>query len=223
MCGIVGYIGSQDAKYFLLGGLRRLEYRGYDSSGIATVNDAGDLLLTKTVGRIDNLAGELTSHPVDGKLGIGHTRWATHGPATQPNAHPHIGGNESLAIAHNGVIENYLQIKQRLESEGVVFNSATDSEVIAQLISGYLEGSEDIVDPSVSDPVHGRLVGAVKKALSQLRGTYGLVVVFHNHPELLIAARLGSPLVIGVGEGEHFIASDASPLFGGSPSRNRDG
>jgi glucosamine--fructose-6-phosphate aminotransferase (isomerizing) len=214
MCGIVGYIGSQDAKYFLLGGLRRLEYRGYDSSGIATVNDAGDLLLTKTVGRIDNLAGELTSHPVDGKLGIGHTRWATHGPATQPNAHPHIGGNESLAIAHNGVIENYLQIKQRLESEGVVFNSATDSEVIAQLISGYLEGSEDIVDPSVSDPVHGRLVGAVKKALSQLRGTYGLVVVFHNHPELLIAARLGSPLVIGVGEGEHFIASDASPLVG---------
>jgi glucosamine--fructose-6-phosphate aminotransferase (isomerizing) len=214
MCGIVGYIGNQEAKDFLLGGLRRLEYRGYDSSGIATISQTGELLVTKTVGRIDNLAGELTSHPTEGKLGIGHTRWATHGPATQPNAHPHVGGNDTLAIVHNGVIENYMQIKHRLESEGVVFHSATDSEVIAQLISGYLEGDEDIVDTSIADPAYGRLVGAVKKALLQLRGTYGLVVVFRNYPELMIAARLGSPLVIGVGDGEHFVASDASPLVG---------
>lgn len=211
MCGIVGYIGARQAADFLLEGLRRLEYRGYDSAGVAVIDDQLEFNIRKTVGRIATLADSLTAEPVSGKTGIGHTRWATHGAATESNAHPHLGGDHILALAHNGVIENFQILKERLEGEGYVFKSETDTEVIAHLISSCLER----VSPSngSSDP-HEQLVSAVQAALSQLRGTYGLTILFRDHPNLIIAARHGSPLVVGVGNGEHFIASDASPLVG---------
>jgi glucosamine--fructose-6-phosphate aminotransferase (isomerizing) len=134
MCGIIGYIGPRDATPYLLEGLRRLEYRGYDSAGVATV-DHGSLLVTKRAGRLDNLAQALHESPSPGHIGIGHTRWATHGPATDVNAHPHLGGEGGIAIVHNGVIENFRAIKTRLQEEGYLFHSATDSEVIAHLIA----------------------------------------------------------------------------------------
>ena len=211
MCGIVGYVGPRLAADFLLEGLRRLEYRGYDSAGIATTNDGNQLKVCKTVGRIDSLASLLNQEPLAGNVGIGHTRWATHGPANRENAHPHLGGNSMLAIAHNGVIDNFQPIKARLESEGYVFRSATDSEVIAQLIHANLERA---TKASSNDPSHNPLVAAVRTALKQLRGTFGLVVLFREYPDLIVAARFGSPLVVGVSEGEHFVASDASPLAG---------
>ena len=208
MCGIVGYVGYRNATDYLLAGLRRLEYRGYDSAGIATINSQGNIAITRTVGRIDALAAEMTQ-PLDDSTGIGHTRWATHGTPTEPNAHPHTSGNGSVTIVHNGVIENYQVIKKRLEQQGYEFQSATDSEVIAHLIASCMKkqtanGSND----------REHLEAAVKSAISQLQGTYGLVVLFRDHPDLILAARLGSPLVIGVGKGEHFVASDASPLAG---------
>lgn len=209
MCGIVGYIGKSPAADFLLDGLRRLEYRGYDSSGIATIPERGKLETTRAVGRIDKLSDRLSTTPLSGNIGIGHTRWATHGPPTQENAHPHSGGDNVLAIAHNGVIENYACIKTNLENQGYVFNSATDSEVIAHLIDSEL----NLTGPVNADP-HARLVKAVEGAIAQLHGTYGLVVIFREHPDVIIAARLGSPLVIGVGKNENFVASDASPLVG---------
>ncbi len=210
MCGIVGYIGGAQAMDFLLEGLRRLEYRGYDSAGIVTLPGDGRIDITKTVGRIDRLADMLAERPMPGHVGIGHTRWATHGPPNEENAHPHLGGNgRILAIAHNGVIENYALLKDRLTEEGYKFSSATDSEVIAHLIDRYVQKSL----PDADDP-HEALVAGVQKALAQLRGTYGLVVLFRDYPDVMIAARLGSPLVVGVGNGEHFVASDASPLAG---------
>jgi len=212
MCGIVGYVGRRQATDFLIEGLRRLEYRGYDSSGIAVLPDDGSLLLRKTAGRIDDLAAILAASPAPGAVGIGHTRWATHGPATDENAHPHTGGDAVLAVVHNGVIENFRVLKQRLEQEGYHFQSATDSEVIAHLIEHQLE--QVALEGSASLDRYQPLVDAVQAALAQLRGTYGLAVVFRHWPDVVIAARLGSPLVIGVGDGEHFIASDGSPLVG---------
>lgn len=212
MCGIVGYIGPRDAAEFLVTGLRRLEYRGYDSAGVATITSEGQFALVKTVGRIGNLEKLLGETPAPGRVGIGHTRWATHGNPSDENAHPHLGGDGSLAVVHNGVIENYRAIKQRLESEGYVFRSATDSEVIAHLIDSCLQRLPPVEDMAAAD--YEPLVNAVRAALAQLQGTYGLVVLFHQWPEMLIAARLGSPLIVGVGDEEHFIASDASPLAG---------
>lgn len=209
MCGIVGYVGNRDATEFLLEGLRRLEYRGYDSAGVAILEDDG-LQLRKAGGRIQNLAEKLESAPLEGSAGIGHTRWATHGPATDENAHPHYGGNRIVAIVHNGVIENYQGLKNALISQGQEFVSATDSEVIAHLIARELK---DVKVQNVTDK-YEPLVEAVRATLSQLRGTYGLVILFRDFPEVLIAARLGSPLVVGVGKNEHFVASDASPLVG---------
>ena len=209
MCGIVGYIGRRSATDYLLEGLRRLEYRGYDSAGVATITPEGKFSLSRAVGRINSLTAALSETPAAGHIGIGHTRWATHGAPTQENAHPHLDGQGTLAIAHNGVIENFQPLKQRLQQEGCEFESATDSEVIAHLIASCLAQQA----PNNGNP-HGRLEAAVKVALSQLRGTYGLVVLFREHPEVVIAARLGSPLVIGVGQNEHFVASDASPLSG---------
>jgi glucosamine--fructose-6-phosphate aminotransferase (isomerizing) len=135
MCGIVGYVGPKEATDFLVNGLRRLEYRGYDSSGVATLAGAGKLNITKSTGRIDRLVELLEDQPAPGNLGIGHTRWATHGPATNENAHPHIGGDNILAVVHNGVVENYRPLKERLEEKGYVFHSATDTEVVAHLIA----------------------------------------------------------------------------------------
>ncbi len=214
MCGIVGYVGTQNAADFLLQGLRRLEYRGYDSAGIAALTSRGEMALTKAVGRIEQLAAELDQNPAPGCTGIGHTRWATHGQATQPNAHPHIGGDHTVAIVHNGVIENFQTLKRDLEAEGYRFLSETDSEVIAHLIDRCLVQVLAEIPDDVEGESHEHLATAVKAALAQLKGAYGLVVMFHEHPDVLIAARLGSPLVVGVGDGEHFVASDASPLAG---------
>ncbi|MEQ8846515.1 glutamine--fructose-6-phosphate transaminase (isomerizing) [Botrimarina sp.] len=216
MCGIVGYIGPNRASDYLLEGLRRLEYRGYDSSGIVTFEEGGGLAITKTTGRIDRLAAALQATPHEGTLGIGHTRWATHGPATDNNAHPHIGGDRVLALVHNGVIENYEALRAALSERGYRFTTDTDSEAVAHLIAAELETlteSGDYDTSSAADP-HALLIDAVRAATAQLRGTYGLAIVFRDWPEAIIAARLGSPLVIGVGDGEHFIASDGSPLAG---------
>ena len=214
MCGIVGYVGFRDATELLVSGLRRLEYRGYDSSGVATL-DAGKLHVVKAVGRINALVERLVTHPAVGHTGIGHTRWATHGAATDVNAHPHLGGNGAVAVVHNGVIENFRSLKDRLQTEGYQFRSATDTEVIAHLIDSCLE-KQLALGPNVSgsrDP-HDSLLKAVRAALQQLHGTYGLAILFRDYPDVIIAARLGSPLVVGVGNGEHFTASDVSALAG---------
>jgi glucosamine--fructose-6-phosphate aminotransferase (isomerizing) len=224
MCGIVGYVGHRPAVEFLLEGLRRLEYRGYDSSGVVTITPQGKFALVKSAGRIDLLENKLADNPAPGTIGIGHTRWATHGAPTDENAHPHLGGQQVLAIAHNGVIENFRPLKERLESEGYIFRSATDSEIIAHLIASCLE-KQDNDDASTASkaaagksskdsPQYDHLVHAIATALAQLHGTYGLAILFRDYPEVLFAARLGSPLVVGVGDGEHFLASDASPLVG---------
>ena len=217
MCGIVGYVGHRDAIDFLVEGLRRLEYRGYDSAGVATLNGGANLHLIKTVGRIENLAREVAVKNPPGHIGIGHTRWATHGAPTEENAHPHTGGDgQVLALVHNGVIENHQSLKETLEAEGYVFQSGTDTEVAAHLIASCLSRQTTSADSKEGDPasVHAILAAAVREAVSQLRGTYGIVVLFREHPDVIIAARLGSPMVVGVGQGEHFVASDASPLSG---------
>lgn len=212
MCGIVGYIGSRNAVEFLVAGLHRLEYRGYDSSGVATISPEGELTVVKSTGRIERLDALLAESPAPGCVGIGHTRWATHGAPSDANAHPHVGGDGALAIVHNGVIENFQSIKQRLKGEGYTFQSATDSEVIAHLVDSCLKRQGPVSD--MAGAGYQPLVAAVQAALTQLQGTYGLVVLFRRWPEVLIAARLGSPLIVGVGANEHFIASDASPLAG---------
>ena len=209
MCGIVGYVGHRQAVDYLLEGLRRLEYRGYDSAGVSIMDQEKELSLTRTVGRIDALAANLAASPSTGTLGIGHTRWATHGAPVQENAHPHMGGNGIVSIVHNGVIENYQPLKQLLQEKGYEFQSTTDSEVIAHLIANCLEQqSEEELDP------HLQLAIAVKSAIGMLQGTYGMVALFRDHPDVMLAARLGSPLVVGVGNQEHFVASDQSPLAG---------
>jgi glucosamine--fructose-6-phosphate aminotransferase (isomerizing) len=198
MCGIVGYIGQREAEPILVEGLRRLEYRGYDSAGLATLTGP-HLHLRKRAGRIAELAKYLSDKPAPGCHGISHTRWATHGPANDRNAHPHISADGSIAIVHNGVIENYSALKRQLQAEGVLFHSDTDTEVIAQLVAQHYQGD---------------LVEAVRKVLNLLKGTYGIAVVSTHQPDLLVGARLGSPLVVGIGDEENFIASDPSALMG---------
>ncbi len=212
MCGIVGYVGPRQAWEFLVGGLRRLEYRGYDSAGVSTITPEAGLTVVKTSGRIGRLEARLADTPAVGRIGIGHTRWATHGAPSDQNAHPHIGGDGALAVVHNGVIENFQALRQRLEGEGYRFQSATDTEVIAHLIDSCLSQRPSVEEMAAAG--YRPLVEAVEAALAQLLGTYGLAVVFRDWPEVLIAARRGSPLIVGVGAGEHFVASDASPLVG---------
>jgi glucosamine--fructose-6-phosphate aminotransferase (isomerizing) len=198
MCGIVGYAGRREAGPLLVEGLRRLEYRGYDSAGVATV--AGPRLhVRKRAGRVASLAEHLRGRPAPGCVGISHTRWATHGPANDTNAHPHLCDDGRVAVVHNGVIDNYASLKRQLRAEGVSFRSDTDTEVIAQLIARHFDGD---------------LVEAVRAVLPQLKGTYGLAVVSPENPDLIVGARLGSPLVVGLGEGEHFLASDPTALVG---------
>jgi glucosamine--fructose-6-phosphate aminotransferase (isomerizing) len=197
MCGIVGYTGRREAQPILLEGLARLEYRGYDSAGLATVN--GELYVRKAVGRIAELRKLLDSQPLAGSSGICHTRWATHGNVSEANAHPHLGGDGAVAVVHNGVIENYDALKRQLQAQGVLFRSQTDTEVIAQLIASVLETD---------------LVEAVLKVLPLLKGTYGLAVVSPRFPDLIVGARFGSPLVVGLGDHEMFLASDANALGG---------
>lgn len=213
MCGIVGYIGDKVAKDFLVEGLKRLEYRGYDSAGTAMLDDSQRLQIVKSVGRVAALANQLNATPCNSNIGIGHTRWATHGAATLPNAHPHIGGDDVLALAHNGVIENYAEIRASLIASGYEFVSDTDTEVVAHLIADALKRR---IDEASNGQAHSHQTGmdAIKEAISRLRGTFGLVVIFRRWPDAIFAARLGSPLVVGIGKGEHFVASDASPLVG---------
>jgi len=212
MCGIVGYIGPREAVEFLIRGLHRLEYRGYDSAGVATNSSTGGMGICKTSGRIERLEQCLSESPIAGRIGIGHTRWATHGAPTDTNAHPHLGGDGAVALVHNGVIENFGPLKQRLIGEGYQFQSATDTEVIAHLIDSQLKRFAVPRDGRSSD--YQPLVDAVEAALAQLQGTYGLAILFRDWPEVMLAARRGSPLIIGVGSDEHFVASDASPLAG---------
>ncbi|MEX0822307.1 MAG: glutamine--fructose-6-phosphate transaminase (isomerizing) [Rhodothermales bacterium] len=199
MCGIVGYIGSREASDLLVAGLRRLEYRGYDSAGIAVVGGDG-LHIRKKQGKVDQLASMLASSPVHGTLGIGHTRWATHGGPSDENAHPHEDDAGAFALVHNGIIENYSSIRERLKGQGVTFQSQTDTEVLVELIA------------EVRRTTGLSLEEAVRQALTQVVGTYGVAIVSEDDPDLLIAARKGSPLILGVGEDEYFVASDAAPL-----------
>jgi glucosamine--fructose-6-phosphate aminotransferase (isomerizing) len=200
MCGIVGYTGSHEASPILLAGLRRLEYRGYDSAGLATI-DGAHMTLRKRAGRVAALEQVLGSDPARGTCGISHTRWATHGPATDANAHPHVGGEgaSAVAVVHNGVIENHTALRRSLEADGVAFRSQTDTEVVAHLIARELAGGGD-------------LFAAVQRTLPMLEGTYGLAVVSPSRPGEVVGARLGSPLVIGLGDGEHLLASDPSAI-----------
>lgn len=204
MCGIIGYTGPEQAEAILIEGLHRLEYRGYDSSGLATIADER-LHLRKKAGRIQNLVRHLRDQPAPGSAGISHTRWATHGPANDANAHPHLGGDGRVAVVHNGVIENYAALKRQLQSEGVAFRSDTDTEVIAQLIACHLP------ERPLSAP---DLIEALNRALTMLKGTYGLAVVSPECPGLVLGARLGSPLVLGIAERGNYLASDPGALAG---------
>jgi len=199
MCGIVGYTGYREAEPILVEGLRRLEYRGYDSAGVVT-QTGSRLHVRKKAGRLAGLVGVLGEEPVPGTVGLSHTRWATHGGATDQNAHPHLGGHEGeIAVVHNGVIDNWASLKTHLKGLGYRFHSDTDTEVVAHLIAHHFEGD---------------LVAAIRKTLPLLKGTYGLAVVSQKDPNLIIGARLGSPLVVGIGESESFLASDPSALLG---------
>ena len=212
MCGIVGYVGQgqRDAVDVLMEGLHRLEYRGYDSAGIA-VHGNGDMIVRKRVGRVTELARLLTEQPVSGTLGIGHTRWATHGGISDVNSHPHLGGNGEVAVVHNGVIENYAALRERLQGLGYAFRSTTDTEVIAHLIAFHLDEQMRLGHDAADRKT---ILAVVQLAFKSLKGTFGLGILFRDHPDLLVAARLGSPLVIGVGKDEYYLASDASPLVG---------
>jgi glucosamine--fructose-6-phosphate aminotransferase (isomerizing) len=197
MCGIVGYIGHKHVQPLLIEGLKRLEYRGYDSAGIAALNGAG-LQVVRAPGRISALEQRLIDNPVTGTIGIAHTRWATHGAPNETNAHPHTDAAEKIAICHNGIIENYATLRTFLEQKGVAFRSDTDTEVLAQLIGHYYEGN---------------LVEAVCAALREVQGTYGMVALSMDNPDQLVAAKKGSPLIIGIGSGENLIASDAAAII----------
>jgi len=199
MCGIVGYIGQQNAAGLLVEGLQRMEYRGYDSAGICVV-DNGSLFISKKAGRVRELEKTLNLAEIDGTLGIGHTRWATHGEPTDRNAHPHTDHSGRISLVHNGIIENYLTIKKQLEGAGLTFTSDTDSEVLAVFIGMLYEKLGD-------------LELAVQTALNEVEGTFGLVVVSTVEPDLLIAARRGSPMILGVGKNEYIVASDASAII----------
>ena len=200
MCGIVGYFGNKDSVPILINGLKRLEYRGYDSAGLAVIGD-DQLHLLKKAGKVSVLESEVDDHVLNGTVGIAHTRWATHGEPNDINAHPHTDQDGKIALIHNGIIENYNVLKQVLEKDGVTFQSETDSEVLVQLISKiyYTDG--------LSFPE------AVQAALQEVVGAYGIVAICKDEPEIMVAARYGSPLVLGVGEGEYFVASDASPII----------
>ncbi|MNU30990.1 Glutamine--fructose-6-phosphate aminotransferase [isomerizing] [compost metagenome] len=201
MCGIVGYTGFQDAYDIVINGLRRLEYRGYDSAGIVLENAANSFSVEKTKGKVDDLVN--ISHNLKGtaKIGMGHTRWATHGVPSDRNSHPHVSNNGKIALVHNGIIENYDTIKTMLTEKGFTFKSETDTEVLVNLIQYFTELNSETDFPE-----------AVRYALNEVYGAYAITVMHEDHPGLLVVARLGSPLAIGIGDKEYFIASDASPF-----------
>lgn len=198
MCGIVGYVGSNSSQDVLLGGLRRLEYRGYDSAGIAVVDPAGDLVSAKKAGKLQALVDELESSPIpDGTTGIGHTRWATHGGPTDGNAHPHLADGDKLALIHNGIIENFSELRAELQAEGIEFRSETDSEVAAHLVGRAFRDTGD-------------LTAAMQQAVQRLEGAFTLLVVHADQPGVVVGARRNSPLVVGLGVGENFMGSDVA-------------
>lgn len=204
MCGIVGYIGKREASPILLEGLKRLEYRGYDSAGVAVLTEK-ELKLKKHKGRVTELAKNVSGNSLSGNLGICHTRWATHGAVTEENAHPHVSFDGKIAMVHNGVIENYLSIKKFLEGEGYSFYSETDSEVFCNLIA-YHYAKED----SESET---RFLDSVRRTLKHIEGTYGIAVICTDHPTELVGARKGSPLIVGIGPDEYLLASDVSAII----------
>ena len=198
MCGIVGYVGPRDAAPILLDGLRRLEYRGYDSAGIALLTEDGDVFVEKKAGKLSNLTEQLNGGAPAGHPGIAHTRWATHGRPNDVNAHPHSDCSGKLALIHNGIIENYRELKDRLLAEGHRFTSETDTEVLAHLIESRYDGD---------------LVEAVRTALNEVRGAYAIGVMHHDHPDRIVGARMNVPLIVGLGNGEGFLASDVPAIL----------
>jgi glucosamine--fructose-6-phosphate aminotransferase (isomerizing) len=197
MCGIVGYIGSKNAVEIIMSGLHRLEYRGYDSAGVAVIRD-GKLDCIKSLGKLKVMDAKLESAGLAGPIGIGHTRWATHGVPSEVNSHPHFDGPMEIAVVHNGIIENYQELRTQLQAEGVVFRSQTDTETIAHLVRKYYQGD---------------LFAAVKRALQDVEGAYAIGVISLHNPDLLVAARHGSPLIVGLGDDEAFIASDVPAIM----------
>ncbi len=203
MCGIVGYLGSRDAASIILDGLQRLEYRGYDSAGIAVIQDR-QIQMCRDVGKLANLRARMQAHPISGKTGIGHTRWATHGAPTEHNAHPHMSMDGEFVIVHNGIVENYLELREELIAEGVEFKSETDTEVIVQLIERFARNG-----------ARGSLAEATRKAVRRLRGAHAIVVMSREKEDELVAVRIGNAggVAIGLGEGENFIASDIPAIL----------
>ena len=201
MCGIVGYLGKRSAYPVLIKGLKRLEYRGYDSAGVALLTENGDLRIYKTKGKVADLEAFASDKDTTGTVGIAHTRWATHGEPNSTNAHPHISFTGNLAIIHNGIIENYAVLKKQLQENGIEFKSNTDTEVLVQLIE-YVRTKKNV-----------DLLTAVRIALRSVIGAYAIAILDKDDPDQIIAARKSSPLVVGIGEDEFFLGSDASPII----------
>ncbi|HEX5635629.1 MAG TPA: isomerizing glutamine--fructose-6-phosphate transaminase, partial [Gammaproteobacteria bacterium] len=199
MCGIVGAVAERNVTPILLEGLRRLEYRGYDSAGIAVINDAACIERIRRVGKVENLSEAISRHPLKGFTGIAHTRWATHGEPAERNAHPHVCNNQ-VAVVHNGIIENHAELRHKQKAMGYTFTSETDTEVVAHQVEFYMKQGND-------------LLASVSKSIADFEGAYALGVVSTSEPSRLIATRSGSPLVIGIGFGEYFIASDVAALL----------
>src|SRR5512136_1019442 len=201
MCGIVGYIGPQNATPIILNGLKRLEYRGYDSAGLAVIQN-NHIEVRRDVGKLNKLTELVAEIPVSGHVGIGHTRWATHGEPSARNAHPHIGMTGNVVVVHNGIVENYLELHQELCDEGVIFNSDTDTEVIVQLVERF-------------ESAGGGLVEATRQAMRQIKGAHGIVLMSALEPDKIVAARIGNAggVVIGIGEHEMFVASDLPAIL----------
>src|SRR6266699_3025872 len=198
MCGIVGYIGNRKAVPIILDGLRRLEYRGYDSAGIAVLNGDNHLSVRRASGKLRNLEEAIRVNPLDGPYGIGHTRWATHGRPTEENAHPHRDCSGNIVVVHNGIVENYLVLKHQLQLEGHNFITETDTEVIAHLVEKYFKGN---------------LEEAVRCAVKEITGVFALAVVSRSDPNKIVAARSGPPVVVGIGDDEYFVASDVPAIL----------
>ena len=200
MCGIVGYIGPKKVVPVIIEGLRKLEYRGYDSAGIAVVTKDGKLEIRRAAGKLRNLEEAIAKSPIEGTYGIGHTRWATHGRPTEENAHPHRDCSGQIVVVHNGIIENYLELKEQLQREGHKFVTETDTEIVAHLVEKHTANNTPLEE-------------AVRKSLKELRGIYALVFLSAKEPMKIVAARLGPPSVIGIGDGEYFVASDIPALL----------
>src|SRR5687768_16588630 len=198
MCGIIGYIGSKPVVPVLLDGLRRMEYRGYDSAGVALVSPEG-IALRRSAGKLINLENAIRTQPVDGMYGVGHTRWATHGRPTEENAHPHRDCTGRIVVVHNGIIENYLELKHELQAQGHEFKTETDTEIVAHLVEREMQDDG--------------LENAVRRALLSLRGLFALVLISSDDPDKIVTVRNGPPIVVGLGEGEFFVASDIPAIL----------